>query len=230
MKMSLHLAQTNHVTFVPPYFFSVPSFLYCHLSTLISLLSCLSSLFFHFSHFSFLRTSCSLGTVLTVTLYASNTCSAITSTVTFTMDVCVATPATSSSGSLGYTQWSYATAISAPLLTGYVYFLVFAFSTPCTSPISIKTFKLNECNVLADGAAYIYTITSTPFSAIKQRYIYTQYSDSACTAKTGVTSSGITTLNTCMDSTYRGVQSTAFQLTSETPMVMLRYFSRLILL
>ena len=171
------------------------------------------------------------GSILTRKTYSTElSCSGTESTNTYTMSACVATTATSSSKSLGYYQWTYATPITAPRLTGYAVLSSYSLNF-CTTLKSIDTFKLNECLTSSNGDHFIETISEIPFVGAPLTYTTTSYSDSLCQSVMGTPSTGVQLLDDCEYSQNQidSVQSTAFQLTSETPMVMLRYFSRLIL-
>ena len=164
---------------------------------------------------------------MTLESYASQDCLVLLNSATFTLDACVATAPTSSSQSLGYAQWSYVKPIPTPKLTGYYTALKWADEKSClASPIKVLTYKLNSCNIQPDGRAFTYSIISAQFSAIETKFEETYYSDSKCTSKVGDTSSGIISLQECSFRTSQIVLEKAFQLTTVTPTLVLRYSYR----
>ena len=161
---------------------------------------------------------------MTVKKFAASLCTGAVTPVTYTMNACVATPATSSTLSLGYSQWTYATATTAPLLLGYLSFMTFSISNVCRAPIMVQAVSLNKCLIGFDGYPFIATVSEYSYT-----YISTQYSDSKCTLKTGIYDSDKISLNSCTGYISNIGSSTPFQLMTDNLMVMRRYFSRLIL-
>ena len=165
-----------------------------------------------------------LGSTVTIESYASQDCLVLLDSAAFTLDACVATTPTSSTQSLGHKQWSYVKAIPSPKLTGYFAIIKWAEQNTCTaSPINVVTYKLNDCNIGAEGEAFIFSITSTPFSSLPTKYDLTSYSDRTCTTKIGDSKSDVIGLFYCSLGVTQTVLNNAFQLTSVTPTLVLRY-------
>ena len=148
------------------------------------------------------------------------------------MGACVATPATSSSVSLGYAQWSYATPTPAPVLTGYYVESTYRENYCASASLrSIRTYKLNECNIDLNGDSFSRTYTEIPYVNASLIKTLTSYSDLSCKTVDGSPSIAESTLNVCVppaagrfQKTFSTVLSSPFQLTSGLPMVKIRYF------